>query len=85
MCGKFEIGCSIKEGFQSIVSGQFDSLATKIGELASAGLQAVATFWMKIDSPTLDPDALIVAASLSRRSNAARVPPEYNVSGARGE
>ncbi|TCM45597.1 type IV secretion system protein [Kribbella sp. VKM Ac-2568] len=55
MCGKLEIGCSIKEGFQSIVTGQFDALATKIGELASAGLQAVATFWMKIDSPTLDP------------------------------
>ena len=55
MCGKLEIGCSIKEGFQSIVTGQFDALAIKIGELAAAGLQAVATFWMKIDSPTLDP------------------------------
>ena len=53
MCGKVEIGCNIKEGFQSMITDQFDNLAQRIGEMAVSGLQAVATFWMKIDSPTL--------------------------------
>jgi hypothetical protein len=53
MCGKVEIGCNIKEGFQSMITNQFDNLAQRIGEMASSGLQAVSTFWIKIDSPTL--------------------------------
>jgi hypothetical protein len=50
MCGKVEIGCNIKEGFQSMITNQFDNLAQRIGEMASSGLQAVSTFWIKIDS-----------------------------------
>lgn len=53
MCGKIEVGCNIKEGFQSIITNQFDNLAQRIGEMAFSGLQAVSTFWIKIDSPTL--------------------------------
>ena len=30
-----------------------DELSRRIGEMAVAGLQAVSTFWMEIDSPTL--------------------------------
>jgi type IV secretion system protein TrbL len=53
MCGKLEVGCNIREGFQSVVTNQFDELSRRIGEMAVAGLQAVSTFWMEIDSPTL--------------------------------
>ena len=58
MCGKVEIGCNIKEGFQSMITNQFDNLAQRIGEMASSGLQAVSTFWIKIDSPTLSNEHL---------------------------
>jgi type IV secretion system protein TrbL len=58
MCSKIEVRCNIREGFQTVVTSQFDALATKIGETASAGLQAIATFWVKTDSPALaDPSA----------------------------
>ncbi|MDX6295787.1 MAG: hypothetical protein QOH50_4862 [Kribbellaceae bacterium] len=53
MCGKVEIGCNIKEGFQSMITDQFDNLSQRMGETASTGLEAVAAFWIKIDSPTL--------------------------------
>jgi type IV secretion system protein TrbL len=53
MCGKVEIGCNIKEGFQSMITNQFDNLSQRMGETASTGLEAVAAFWIKIDSPTL--------------------------------
>jgi type IV secretion system protein TrbL len=52
-CGKVEIGCNIKEGFQSMMTDQFDNLAHRIGEMAASGLHAVSTFWIKVDSPTL--------------------------------
>jgi type IV secretion system protein TrbL len=58
MCGKVEIGCNIKEGFQSMITNQFDNLAQRIGEMAVSGLQAVSTFWIRIDSPTLSNEHL---------------------------
>jgi TrbL/VirB6 plasmid conjugal transfer protein len=56
MCGKFDLGCSVHEGFKSFVNGQFDALLQKIGETATAGLQAVATFWIRADGPKLVTD-----------------------------
>ncbi|WP_158307253.1 hypothetical protein [Kribbella flavida] len=48
-----ELSCSIREGFATLVTNQFESLAAKVGETATTGLEAVATFWVRIDSPTL--------------------------------
>jgi type IV secretion system protein TrbL len=53
MCKWNDIGCGIRESFQSVATNMFNDLAAKIGETASSGLQAVATFWMKLDSPKL--------------------------------
>ena len=46
MCGPVDVPCGIKEGFASMVTNQFDMLATKLGELAESGLTAVSTFWI---------------------------------------
>jgi hypothetical protein len=53
MCGKVDLGCQLREGLQGVVTDQFEELARRVGELASSGLQAVATFWIKVDSPTV--------------------------------
>ncbi len=49
MCSPVDVPCGIKEGFASMVTNQFDLLATKLGELAQSGLAAVSTFWITND------------------------------------
>ncbi|ONI67679.1 hypothetical protein BWI15_31775 [Kribbella sp. ALI-6-A] len=57
MCSVTDLRCSISEGFASVVSNQFETLAGKIGELAGSGLAAVSTFWIKNDAVQPDPIA----------------------------
>ncbi|MEV6287934.1 type IV secretion system protein [Kribbella sp. NPDC051770] len=49
MCSPVDVACGIKEGFATLVTNQFDILATKLGELAESGLTAVSTFWITND------------------------------------
>ena len=57
MCSPVDVPCGIKEGFASMVTNQFDILATKLGELAESGLTAVSTFWITNDDVQPDPIA----------------------------
>ena len=51
MCRWNDLGCGVREGFQSVATSMFADLATKIRETAESGVGGLATFWMKVDTP----------------------------------
>jgi type IV secretion system protein TrbL len=51
MCRWNDVGCGVREGFQSVATSMFADLATKIRETAESGVGGLATFWMKVDTP----------------------------------
>jgi hypothetical protein len=53
MCGKVDLGCQVKEGFQSVISGQFDAMLRDMNEAALKGLNSLSTFWINVPSPTI--------------------------------
>jgi len=53
MCRWNDVGCRAAEGIRSAVADQLDGLAQQIGKAAASGIQALATFWMRIGAPTV--------------------------------
>lgn len=51
MCRWNDLGCGVREGFQSVATSMFADLAAKIRETAESGVGGLATFWMKVDTP----------------------------------
>ncbi len=51
MCNKLDLGCGVREGFQSVATNIFADIVTKIRETAESGVGGVATFWIKVDTP----------------------------------
>ncbi len=53
MCGQWQLGCHVREGMTNFVTDRLHGLTQEVGKAAASGLQSIATFWMKIDSPEL--------------------------------
>ncbi|MFC0628166.1 hypothetical protein [Kribbella deserti] len=52
-CSRVDIACKVGESMTNAAGGLVEDLAGKVGEMAVAGLKAVTTFWMTLDSPDL--------------------------------
>ncbi|MGW1343868.1 hypothetical protein ACWCOV_22675 [Kribbella sp. NPDC002412] len=53
MCNKVDIECHVKEGFLSVASSGLDQVRTEANAAALDSLHSLATFWLKVDSPTI--------------------------------
>jgi type IV secretion system protein TrbL len=53
MCGQVDIGCYIREGFQSVATSALDQLKEGTNEAALRGLHSLATFWLEPGTPQL--------------------------------
>ena len=53
MCGKMDLGCHIQQGFQSVLTSQFDAMLRDMNEAALASLHSQSTFWINLKSPTV--------------------------------
>jgi hypothetical protein len=53
MCGQMQLGCHVREGMTNFVADRLHGLTQEVGKAAESGLQSIATFWMRIDSPEL--------------------------------
>jgi hypothetical protein len=51
MCKWNDLGCGVREGFQSVATNIFADIVTKIRETAESGVGGLATFWIKVDTP----------------------------------
>lgn len=56
-CSRVDVACKVGESISNAASGLIENLANKVGEMAIAGLKAVTTFWMRIDTPDLAEEA----------------------------
>lgn len=56
-CSRVDVACKVGENISNAASGLVENLANKVGEMAIAGLRAVTTFWMRIDTPDLAEEA----------------------------
>src|SRR5690242_19416750 len=53
MCGKFDVGCQIKEGFISVAESGLDGIARQVAQAALDSIHAVSTFWLKVPTATI--------------------------------
>src|SRR5687767_13110088 len=53
MCGRLDVACQVKEGFQSVISSQFEALLEDMNRAALESLRSLSTFWINLESPTL--------------------------------
>ncbi|TCC52849.1 hypothetical protein E0H75_03630 [Kribbella capetownensis] len=68
MCGPTEIECHVFRGMNHVAANALEQIAKSIGQAASEGVQAIATFWIHQPSP-----ALSVGADTSSPRNSAIV------------
>jgi type IV secretion system protein TrbL len=57
MCNKVDISCHVSEAVLSVASGGLDQLRTDANAAALDSLHSLATFWLKVDSPTIATDS----------------------------
>lgn len=53
MCGKLEVECHLNQAIVSATETGLDQLRTQANQAALDSLHSLATFWLKIDSPTI--------------------------------
>jgi hypothetical protein len=53
MCTTVDIACHVREGFLSVASSGLEQLRTEANSAALDSLHSLATFWLKVDSPTI--------------------------------
>ncbi|GAA1574332.1 MULTISPECIES: type IV secretion system protein [Kribbella] len=52
MCGKMDLGCYIKDGFQSVATNAVDQLRQEVSKGALSTLDSM-TFWLRPDTPAV--------------------------------
>ncbi|MDX6264679.1 MAG: hypothetical protein QOH84_6367, partial [Kribbellaceae bacterium] len=53
MCGKFDVGCKVSEGIGTVVGNVAEGIVRQLSDAVLSCLHSQATFWIKIDGPTL--------------------------------
>ncbi|MFI5734373.1 hypothetical protein ACIA49_29930 [Kribbella sp. NPDC051587] len=53
MCGNFEVGCQVKEGFLSVAQSGVEAMAHQVAQAALDSIHAMASFWLKVPTATI--------------------------------